>query len=179
MELVQFHAQALGHGVVKKAFAGRVGLHPFAIDDELRDGSLSGMANDFVGGSGSLLNVNFAVRDFVAIEEALGFAAVRAPEGGIDGNIHRKFRCGGVGRGSGVRKLLRVNDAQKFFRCYSGLLQDSTQRTESQLWVEWNNTTHRTGWSRSLEDDMASALADLHESQESKEANRFGSRDPR
>ena len=35
------HAHAHGHLLVKEAFAGAVGLNPFAIDHELRDGTLT------------------------------------------------------------------------------------------------------------------------------------------
>jgi hypothetical protein len=46
--------EQFGHLLVEKAFAGTIGLHPFAVDYELRDSAFAGVANDFVGGAGVL-----------------------------------------------------------------------------------------------------------------------------
>ena len=45
-------AEELGHLVVEEAVAGAVGLDPFAVDDELRDGALAYVGEDEVGGAG-------------------------------------------------------------------------------------------------------------------------------
>ena len=61
--------------------AGSVGLDPFAVDDELRDGALADVGDDFVRGAGSGLDVDLLVGDGVLREEAFGLAAVAAPGG--------------------------------------------------------------------------------------------------
>ena len=45
-------AQTLGHFFVQETFAGTVGLHPFAVNDKLRDGTLARLPDHFLGGSG-------------------------------------------------------------------------------------------------------------------------------
>lgn len=84
------NAQALSHFVVKKSLADAVGLDPFAIDDELRNGALAGVADNFVGGAGRGFDVDFAIADFVLVEEALGLAAIGTVERGIDGQFHKR-----------------------------------------------------------------------------------------
>ena len=74
-----FDAQALGHFFVEKAFALPVGLDPFAVNDELRDGALTGALDYFVGGSGRVFDIDFVEWDAVLLQEAFGFATVRAP----------------------------------------------------------------------------------------------------
>ena len=66
---------------MKEALAGAVGLDPFAVDDELGDGTFADVAEDLVGGAGGLLDVDFLKGDLVLGEEALGFAAIAAPGG--------------------------------------------------------------------------------------------------
>ncbi len=68
--------------------AGAIGLHPFAVDDELRDGALAGAFHHFLGRAGSRFDIDFFELDVVLGQEALGFAAVGTPEGGIDGDFH-------------------------------------------------------------------------------------------
>jgi hypothetical protein len=70
--------------VEEQAAAGGVGLEPFAIDDELGDGAFAYVAEDFGGGGGVGVDVNFGVWDAVGIEELLGGTAVAAPPRGID-----------------------------------------------------------------------------------------------
>ena len=82
-------AEELGHFVVEEAIAGFVGLHPLAVDDELRDGSLAGVLDDELGGPWCVLDVDLFEGDVVGGEEALRFAAVTAPGGRVDGEIHR------------------------------------------------------------------------------------------
>src|SRR5208283_5667321 len=76
-ELWFFNAQALGHFFVEEAFALAVGLDPFAVDHELRNGTLAGALDDFVGGSGRVFNIDVLESDVVLLQETLGFAAVR------------------------------------------------------------------------------------------------------
>ncbi len=87
MVLWLFNTQAFGHLVVQKAFARAVGLNPFAVNDKLRDGALAGAGDHLVGGAGRGFDIDFGERDVVLLQKALGDAAVRAPEGGIDDSI--------------------------------------------------------------------------------------------
>src|SRR5271169_2715733 len=80
--------EAFSHFVVKKTFTGTVGLDPFAVDDELGNGAFAGAFNDFVGGTGGGLDVDFFVGNIVLGEKAPGFAAVGAPEGGVEDEFH-------------------------------------------------------------------------------------------
>jgi len=66
---------------VEEALAWTVGLNPFAVDDELGDGTLAYVLEDEVGCARGLLDVDLFVGDVVLVEEALGFAAVAAPGG--------------------------------------------------------------------------------------------------
>jgi hypothetical protein len=88
-ELWFFNAQALGHFFVEEAFALAVGLDPFAVNHKLWNGTLAGALDHFVSGSGRAFDIDVSERDVVLLQEALGFAAVRAPEGGINGYLHR------------------------------------------------------------------------------------------
>ena len=72
-------AEEFGHLVVEEAEAGLVGLDPFAVEDELGDGSLAYVGDDFVGCTGGVFDVDLGEGDVVGGEEALGFAAVAAP----------------------------------------------------------------------------------------------------
>jgi hypothetical protein len=64
-------------------------LDPFAVNHELRDGTLAGALDHFIGGSGRAFDIDFLERDAVPVREALGFAAIRAPKGGVDCYFHR------------------------------------------------------------------------------------------
>ena len=74
--------------VEEQAAAGGVGLEPLAVDDELRDGALAYAADKFVGSGGVGIDIDFAVWNTVGIEKLLGGAAVAAPFGGVDLNLH-------------------------------------------------------------------------------------------
>jgi hypothetical protein len=82
-------AEEYGHLVVEEAFAGFVGLDPLAVDDELGDGALAYMGDYFFGCAGGVFDVDLFVGDVVSGEEALGFTAVAAPGGGVEGEVHR------------------------------------------------------------------------------------------
>ena len=81
-------AEEFAHFLVEEAFAGAVGLDPGAVDDELRDGALSGVADDFGGGAGDGLDIDLLVGDLVLIEEALGDTAVGTPGGCVYEQVH-------------------------------------------------------------------------------------------
>jgi len=74
-------AEELSHFLVQEAAAGTVGLNPFAVEDELRDGALADLGDDLVGGAGGALDVDLGEGDGVAGEKTLGLAAVAAPVG--------------------------------------------------------------------------------------------------
>jgi len=82
-------SEALRHFGVEEAAAGAVGLDPFAVDDELRDGPFSDVGEDFFGGAGGFFDVNFGVGDFVDFEEAFGLTTVTAPGSGVNEDLHR------------------------------------------------------------------------------------------
>jgi hypothetical protein len=85
-----------GHFVVEEALAGAVGLDPFAVEDELGDGSLADVGDDEVGGSGSAFDIDLGVGDRVLGEEALGFAAVAAPACGVEEKFHEAILREGI-----------------------------------------------------------------------------------
>jgi hypothetical protein len=59
------NAEEFAHFVILEALARSVRLHPRAIDDELRDGSLSCALDYFLRGAGSLFNVDLMVGNVV------------------------------------------------------------------------------------------------------------------
>ena len=77
-----------GHLFVEEAAAGTVGLDPFSVEDELGNSALAYVFEYLVGGAGGLLDVDLVEGDVVLGEETLGFAAVAAPGGGINGKFH-------------------------------------------------------------------------------------------
>ena len=64
---------------MEKALPRAVRLDPFSIEDELRDGPLTNMPDDFLGSARSVLNVDFGVGNLVPFKEPFGFAAIAAP----------------------------------------------------------------------------------------------------
>jgi len=85
-----FEPQEFGHLFVQESFARAVGLDPFAVDDELGNGALAGATDNFLGGARSGLDVDLLVRNVVPVQEALGFAAIRTPKGGINDQLHAR-----------------------------------------------------------------------------------------
>ena len=83
---------------MQKALSGFVGLHPLAIDDELRDGALANIAKNLVSGARGVLDINLFVRNLVLSEKTLCFAAIAAPGGGVEGQVH-EFILGESGCG--------------------------------------------------------------------------------
>ena len=77
-----------GHFVVEEAATGTVGLNPTAVEDELGDGALAGVGEDFGCRAGGGLDVDVGVGDGVGGEETLGLATVAAPGGGVDEEFH-------------------------------------------------------------------------------------------
>jgi hypothetical protein len=80
--------EALVHLVVKEAAAGGVGLKPFAIDDELGDGALAYVADQFVGGGAVGVDVDLGVLDSVRFQKLLGCTAISAPGSRVNLNLH-------------------------------------------------------------------------------------------
>ena len=82
------YAEEGSHLFVEEAASGTIGLDPFAVEDELRDGALADVGEDLLGGAGSDLDVDLGVRDGVLCEETLGSAAVAAPGGRVEDQFH-------------------------------------------------------------------------------------------
>jgi len=73
---------------MQEALAWSIGLNPLSVEDELRDGALAGVRDDFVGCSGGGLDVDLGIGDRVVSEETLGLATVSTPGGGVDDQFH-------------------------------------------------------------------------------------------
>ena len=71
--------EALVELVEEQAAARRVGLEPLAVDDQLRNGALADVANDFGRGGRIGVDVDLGVGNAVGVEKLLGSAAVAAP----------------------------------------------------------------------------------------------------
>ena len=91
------NSQPLSHFFVEEALAWAVRLNPFAINHELRNGPFASTLDDLFGGAGGGFDVDFPECQVVALEEALGFAAVGAPEGRIENDV-RGFQSFRVSR---------------------------------------------------------------------------------
>lgn len=72
-------AEALFHFGVEEAATGAVGLDPFTVDDELRNGAFANVSDHLFGSAGRSLDVDFGVEDAVGFEKAFGLATVTAP----------------------------------------------------------------------------------------------------
>src|ERR1700677_615191 len=82
------HSEELTHLLVQEALAGTVGLNPFTIDYELRDGSLADVPDQLFCGPGGGLDIDLAIGDLVFVEKSFGLAAVAAPCSGINQHMH-------------------------------------------------------------------------------------------
>jgi hypothetical protein len=82
------NSEELTHLLVQEALARTVGLNPFAIDYELRDGSLADVADQLFRGPRGGLDIDLAIRDLVFVEKSFGLAAVPAPCRGINQYMH-------------------------------------------------------------------------------------------
>jgi hypothetical protein len=80
--------EELSHFLVEKPFAYTVGLDPFTVENELRDGPFAHMADDFLCRPGVGLDINFGIGNLVLFKEPFSFAAIAAPRSGIDQNMH-------------------------------------------------------------------------------------------
>ena len=83
------NSQPLSHFLVQEALAGAIRLNPFAINHELRNGPFAGALDDFFSRAGGGFDVDFREREIVTFQEASGFAALRAPEGGVESDVYR------------------------------------------------------------------------------------------
>src|ERR1700680_3487351 len=82
------NAQPCFHLLIEKSLAGTVGLDPFAVNDELRDSALSNLPDQLFRRTRRGRNVDLFIGDVVLVQEAFGFAAVWAPESGINNKLH-------------------------------------------------------------------------------------------
>jgi hypothetical protein len=89
MELISpGHTEKFGHFLVEKPFAHAVGLDPFTVEDELRDGPFAYMPDHFLCRPRAGLDINLGVSDLMLFKEPFSFAAIAAPRSGIDQNLH-------------------------------------------------------------------------------------------
>ena len=93
---------------MKEAAAWSIRLNPLAVQDELRDGALAGVLDDFVRSAGDRLNVDFGVGNFVLGEKAFGFAAIAAPGSGVDEEFHTDILSDAAAEGKKVRNVSAV-----------------------------------------------------------------------
>ncbi len=73
------NAEALVEFVVEEPATGLVGLEPFAVNDHLGDGALAYVADNFVGGGGIEIHIDFRIRNAVSFEKLLGGTAIASP----------------------------------------------------------------------------------------------------
>src|SRR5579859_5633107 len=73
---------------VEQAATWLVGLEPFSIDHQLRNGALADMANNLSRGRRIGIHIDFGVFNPVVIEKLFGRPAISAPCGGINLHLH-------------------------------------------------------------------------------------------
>jgi hypothetical protein len=73
------NSKPFGHFVVKETFSRSIGLHPYAVNHELRDGAFARACDDFFRRARRSLDIDLFVGNVVFGQKALGFAAIRAP----------------------------------------------------------------------------------------------------
>jgi hypothetical protein len=84
------YAEASCQFIVEETFPGAVGLEPFAINQELGDGTFARAADYLVGSAWSGFNVDLLVGNVVSGEETLCSAAVGTPQGRVEGYVHAR-----------------------------------------------------------------------------------------
>ncbi len=95
-------AEECGHLLIEEPIARLIRLHPFAVDDELRDGAFSGVGDDFLRRTGRGFDIDFGMRNVVALEKAFGFAAVRTPGRRVHDQSHISMINGRMKLGGGT-----------------------------------------------------------------------------
>ncbi len=105
-------AEQYGHFLMEESVAGSIRLHPFAVDDELRDGPFAGVGDDFLRRTGRGFDIDFGMGNVMALEKAFGFATVRAPGRRVHDQGHVSMINGGLDLGRGTfclgRRLLEM-----------------------------------------------------------------------
>jgi hypothetical protein len=92
---------------VQEALAWTIGLNPFAIDYELRDGSFAHVPDNLFCGPWGGLDIDLAVGDLVFIKESFSLATIAAPRGGIDQDMHPPIIPWGRGGEQRVQSFAR------------------------------------------------------------------------
>src|SRR5579864_138376 len=77
-------AKQLCHLPILESFSGYVGLHPFSVDHELRNGPLARALDHFFGSAWSFFNIDLIVGNVILSEPALCDMAIPAPGSSID-----------------------------------------------------------------------------------------------
>ena len=67
--------------VEEQASSGRIGLKPFAVNHQLRNGPLAHVAQHLIRRGGILVDVDLGVLNAVGVKKLLGLAAIPAPVG--------------------------------------------------------------------------------------------------
>ena len=80
VQLCLIDSEALRHLFVQKAFPSSVGLNPFTINHELRDGTFARLLDNCFGRARRALDVDFFVGNVMSLQKPLGLAAIAAPE---------------------------------------------------------------------------------------------------
>lgn len=86
--LFRCNAEPFGHFLVEESAARAVGLYPFSIDDELGYGALADMMENFLRRTGRYFNIDLCVGDTVLIEKTFCLAAIAAPGGRVEKQLH-------------------------------------------------------------------------------------------
>src|ERR1700744_5221832 len=74
---------------MEEAQARAVRLNPFAVQNELRNGTFAGVGDYFLGSARLAFDIDFFVGDGVLGQKTLRFTAIAAPVGGVDEKFHR------------------------------------------------------------------------------------------
>ena len=83
------NSEPLAQLVIKQAAAGLIRLEPFAIDNELWNGTLANVANHF-GRCGRVdIDVDFGERDAVHLQKIFRRPTIAAPSRRVNLNLHR------------------------------------------------------------------------------------------
>jgi len=75
--------------VEEQASSGRIGLKPFAVNHQLRNGPLAHVPQHFVRRGGIAVHIDLGVFDAVRVEKLLGLPAIPAPVARVNLHVHR------------------------------------------------------------------------------------------
>jgi len=82
------NVQALVKLVKEQTAPWSIGLKPYAVDHQLRDGPLANVAQHLGRRGGFKIDINLGVFDAVRVEKLLGLPAVPAPVARVNLHLH-------------------------------------------------------------------------------------------